>query len=644
MEGTGRQMRDVATARGGAADAVRGSAAGGRIAYAVLLAVLTIVVYLPAVHYPFIRVWDDGKYVMDNPFVRQGFSWKGFVWAFTSFHASNWHPLTWLSHMLDIQLFGPDPSGHHFVNVLLHATNGVLLFFLLHRLTGAFGRSAFVAALFALHPLHVESVAWVAERKDVLSALFWMITVLLYVRYTERPGAARYGAVVASFACGLMAKPMLVTLPGVLLLIDYWPLGRFSPAGDRPRDVLRDLWRLMGEKMPLLMLSAASSIVTIIAQREGGALGTLTTFPPGVRIANALLSYVSYLGRMVWPRDLSAYYAYAADALPLWRSLGAGALLLAVSVLSFRTRRSYPYLAVGWFWYLGMLLPVIGLVQVGMQAMADRYTYLPLIGIGIIVAWGTADLYEQWTGRRTGGERIRNIVMGSAAAAVTMLFIVQTRAQISTWSSGSTLFRRAVAVSDDYWSRFNLAASLAEEGNVDEAIREYHASIALQPSYANTHYNLGALLGRSGRAEEAVREYEEAVRLDPDHAQALNNLGTIMALRGETARAMGYFQRAVRVRPDSADFRFNIATLLRRTGKLDEAAVEYREALRLAPGLAPAHEGLAMTLHLKGQEAEAWNAVRSMRALGHEPSPALIRSLTAGSGESGREAGSDHRR
>jgi Flp pilus assembly protein TadD len=392
------------------------------------------------------------------------------------------------------------------------------------------------------------------------------------------------------------------------------------------------------------MLSAASSIVTVIAQHEGGALGTLTTYPLGVRVANALMSYVSYLGRMVWPRNLAAYYPHAADAVPLWQPLGAAALILIVSIVSFRTRRRYPYFLVGWLCYLGMLLPVIGLIQVGMQSMADRYMYLPLIGLGIVVAWGTPDLYDRWIGRRMGSERKRNIAMGSAAVAVTMLLIIPTRAQIDTWSSGSALFQRAVAISDDYWSRFNLAASLAEEGNVDEAIRQYHASIELQPSYANAHYNLGTLLGRSGRAEEAIREYEEAIRLDPDHLQALNNLGTVLALRGETDRAMGYFQRAVRLRPDSIEFRFNIATLLRKAGKLDEAAAEYREVLRLAPGLAPAHEGLAMTLHLKGNEAEAWNAVRSMRALGHEPSPGLLRSLAARSGESGQESGSNPQR
>jgi len=606
----------------------------GLFAVSALLIAVTAALYWPVLGYPYIPAWDDGQYVLENPYVRQGLSWKGAAWAFTSFHAGNWHPLTFLSHMLDVQLFGLDASGPHGVNVLLHAANAVLLLLVLHRMTGSLGKSAVVSALFAFHPLHVESVAWIAERKDVLSALFWMLTVLLYIRYAERPGAFRYGAVVVTFLLGLLAKPMLVTLPFVLLLFDYWPLGRFASAGAKPDG--RRSGKLVVEKFPLFALSAASSLVTIAAQKAGGAIGGLDSYHPVDRIANALVAVVGYLGRTAWPVGLAAFYPHPGSALPLWQPLGAALLILAMSVLALRAAGRHPWLPVGWFSYLVMLMPVIGVVQVGMQSMADRYTYLPLTGVFIIISWGAAELLAQPSMERIFGRGKRRVLPWGAAALVAAALFATASFQVRTWADGVTLFHRAVSVSDNWWTRFNLATSLADQRRFDEAIVQFRVSLALRPGFAMGHFNLGAVLEQLGRADEAGREYEEAVRIDPGHVRALNNLGKLFFLQGRDDRAMDCFQRALRHQPDAVEPRFNLATVLRKTGRLDAAEREYREVIRRAPAPAAAHEALAMLLFQAGRDAEAWSEVAAAREGGYAPDPGFIRALTARTPDPGR--------
>ncbi len=371
------------------------------------LVLATLTVYWQVGNYEFVN-FDDDKYIIENFHVQKGLTRDSVIWAFTATHVSNWHPLTWLSHMLDFQLYGLNPSGHHLTNVFFHLVNTLLLFLVLKLMTGALWRSGLVAALFAVHPLHVESVVWVAERKDVLSTLFWMLTLWAYLGYTKRPGVKRYLVILLAFALGLMAKPMLVTLPFVLLLLDYWPLKRIElgqsaiglPAASQPSTIANkpgaQAFRLLLEKTPMFVLAAVSSVVTFIVQKSGGAVGALETYPFKIRMANALLSYVIYLKKMIWPQNLAVFYPHPGQSLPMWQAAGAGLLLVVVSIAVIRAGRRYPYLPVGWLWYVGTLVPVIGLVQVGDQAMADRYTYVSLIGLFIVVAWGVPDVARSW--------------------------------------------------------------------------------------------------------------------------------------------------------------------------------------------------------------------------------------------------------
>jgi len=444
--------------------------------------------------------FDDDKYVTCNTHVQAGLTKESVSWALTSVDAKNWHPLTWLSHMLDIQVYGSNPAGHHLTNVLLHVLNTLLLFLALNRMTGHVWRGAFVAALFGVHPLHVESVAWVAERKDVLSAFFWMLTMLAYVRYVEMPKPGRYPLVLLSFALGLMAKPMLVTLPFVLLLLDYWPLDRLK---------LHSWWKLVVEKTPLFVFAAASSIVTYIVQSKGGAIGILEHLSLGARISNAVVSYMDYIGKMFWPRNLAVFYPYPVHGPPIWEIVGAGAALVCVSILVIRAGGRRPYLPVGWLWYLGTLVPVIGLVQVGRQAMADRYSYVPLIGLFIIVAWGVPDL----------ASRKRWILAVAAGPALSALMLC-TWFQVGVWRNNITFFEHALAsTSDNYVAQNNLASIFAE--NPDPKVRDAARAIRLAEEACRlTSYKipesldtLAAAYAEAGRYEEAAAIARKALKL-----------------------------------------------------------------------------------------------------------------------------------
>lgn len=498
-------------------------------------------------------VFDDTMYVSENPTVQNGLTWSGLVWAFTSFEAWNWHPLTWLSHMLDFQCYGLWPGGHHLTSVLLHMVSVIVWFLVLRQMTGRLWPSALVAALFAIHPLHVESVAWISERKDVLSGLFFGLTLAAYLRYVRRPfSVPRYLLVVLAFALGLLSKPMLVTLPCVLLLLDYWPLRRWDPlstaagAGEGSSAPAFPS-RVLLEKVPLLLLAAASCLVTMSAQTTA-----MARVPWTARAANALVSYVAYLGQSLWPVDLAAYYPHRQGSEPVWAVAGALLLLAGVSIAVVVWRRRHPYLLVGWLWYLGMLVPVIGLIQVGDQARADRYMYLPLIGLSLALAWLTAEFVG------TSLVRWRRCALAwlLALAILTGLAWQQT----SYWQDSETLWSHCLASTTDNWmASYNLGLALSDRGQFDAAMIHYRKTLELKPGWTDAHNNLGAALLRLGRFQEAIAEYEKMLEIKPRYAEAHNNIGACLLQQGQTDAAIAQFQKALELKPGYADALQNLA-------------------------------------------------------------------------------------
>ncbi len=552
------------------------------------LVVLTLLVYAQTVRFGFVRL-DDPAYVAENPHVLGGPTPANLAWAFTTTHRSNWHPLTWLSLMLDASL-GASPAVFHGTNVALHVLNVLFLFQALLGMTGLPWRGAFVAALFAIHPLHVESVAWVTERKDVLSTLFWMLTLLAYARWAERKGAARYALVVGAFVLGLLSKPMLVSLPLVLLLLDLWPLDRL-PIG-RKRSTL--LW----EKAPLLLLAALSSAITLYAQARGGAVAALEPFPLGTRVANAVVAYAGYLGKMLWPRHLALPYPYDAQALTPLRVSASALVLVAISALAVFTARSRPYLLVGWLWYLITLAPVIGLVQVGTQSMADRYTYVPLIGPFIAVTWGVIDL--------AGARRGLRVALAAAAGAVVAVLTGLAFVQTGLWRSSSELFTHALRVTERNAVAHNVVGlELDDRGRLDEAIAHYRDAIHFSRNYVDADVNLAAALARSGRPDEATLYYAEALRVVPDHLLARKGMGLLLAQQGKDQEATLYLRGAVNADPEDVQSRNNLAAVLLRQGRLDEAETHLVQALRLDPENATAHTNLGILLVRRGKASEA---------------------------------------
>jgi len=503
-----------------------------------LLAGATLAVYSQVRHYDFIT-FDDDMYVTENHMVRAGLTWPGMAWAFTAFHSSNWHPLTWLSHMLDCQIFGLQPGGHHLTNVAWHLGNTILLFLFLARATRTLWPSALVAALFALHPLHVESVAWVAERKDVLSTFFWLVTMWAYAGYVGAPCLRRYLAVVIAFVLALMAKPMAVTLPFVLLLLDYWPLGRvsggpgtapgFAGTGEpRLLAAKRVYWQLLKEKIPLFALAALSCLVTLLAQKGSGAVMPMAIRPLGPRIANALVAYVQYLVKLFWPYPMIFFYPLA--PVPWWQAAGAGLALLALTIFLLYGSRRHPYLAVGWLWYLGTLLPVIGLIQVGGQAMADRYTYIPFIGLFIILAWGISEA--------TAGWRHRKIVLSTSAAALLLACLLSSWGQAGYWRNSQTLFTQAIDINpDNYMAYHHLGMDLVNRSKLDQAIAMYQKTLALAPVYPSAYNNLAIAYARQGKFKEAIPLFKEAIRLTPGNISFHRNLALAYSQQGKKSEA-----------------------------------------------------------------------------------------------------------
>jgi len=582
---------------------------------ALALAALTSAVFWPVSRHGFIEL-DDYKYILENPNVSAGLGGDGLRWAFTSWgYEGNSDPLTWLSHMLDVSLYGLNPAGHHVTNLLLHMLNTVLLFTVLWRMTGFAGRSAFVAALFAVHPLHVESVAWVAERKDVLSAFFLMLTLQAYERYVRRPGLLWYVAVAFLFLLGLLAKPMLVTFPFVLLLLDGWPLGRVRfldfRGGGRGT---RGLGRCLGEKAPLLGLSIAASAVAYTAQSRGGALVESELLPLGQRAANAVWSYAAYVENMVWPAGLAVYYPHPQDGLSAWQVILAVIGLATATSLAIAGWRRRPYLAVGWLWYIGTLVPVIGLIQFGGHARADRFTYIPLIGLLVIIAWGGQELAEVWHFSRQAF---------AGAVAVTAACAVVAGIQVTYWQDGETLFRSALTVTTgnsvahgglgdalsnqgrladaiveykkaleihpkDYAIRQNLGNTLAKSGRFEDAALQFRQVIGFQPTNDRAYYALGLALFNLGRTGEAIGAFWEAVRINPQYWEAHVGYGNLLTTAGRLPEAAQSFQRALELHPTDAGISFNLGEVLRDLGRNDEARRCYQEALRLRPDFTPA--------------------------------------------------------
>ena len=573
------------------------------------LMLVTMATFCKVVQNDFIN-FDDPAYVTENPEVNHGLTLAGVTWAFTHYHAGNWHPLTWISLMLDCQLFGLNAGPQHLVNVLFHAANAALLFLLWHRMTGALRRSAVVAALFALHPLHVESVAWISERKDVLSTFFGLLSLLAYHRLVSESGVQSpkskvwlAGALIL-FALGLMAKPMLVTLPLVMLLLDFWPLQRiscFKVATSNPLEAQRptrcsNLKTCLWEKWPFFALTLVSCAITYQAQRSGGAIEPLAHYSVESRVSNALVAYLHYIGKMIWPVKLAIMYPLS--FIPAWQAAGAGVILLVLSILCVAAARRRPYLLTGWFWYLGTLVPVIGLVQVGRQSFADRYTYLPLVGLFVMVVWGAADLIARW--------KYRNGIAGVAAAVALLLCAADSAFQIQFWKTNLILFDHAVSVTTgNALAQNNLAAALAAAGRTQEAFSHYAEAARLNPNDALMQNNFGVALAREGMTDEAIARYRQAIQMDPNYADAYNNLGAALTGQEKFAEAVSNLSQAVALNPDHAEAYNNLGRALALQGKQSEAAAQYREAIHLVPRNDVFHLNLGLSLLKSGRPDEA---------------------------------------
>jgi tetratricopeptide (TPR) repeat protein len=557
------------------------------IAICVSLALATIIAYEPIRLNGFVN-YDDDLYVTENPNVNRGITGESILWAFTASRNSNWHPLTWLSHMLDCELFGLNPAGHHIINLFFHIANTLLLFWVLKRMTGAIWQSAFVAAAFALHPLHVESVAWVAERKDVLSGFFWMLTIGCYIRYTEQPGVRRYLLVFLVFALGLMAKPMLVTLPFVLLLLDYWPLGRLQ-WGSQGDSQGRPVWRLVGEKVPLFILTVASSVITFIIQQKGGAMDVGKSYSLGVRISNTLVCYVGYLIKTAYPANLSVLYPHPGDSLPMWQVIVSLLIVVAASVAVIYGGRRRRYLVTGWFWYLGVLVPVAGIVQVGAQAMADRYTYLSSIGIFIMAAWGAGELSAKW--------RYRKLAIGTAAGIALACLLICSRLQVRYWQDNFKLFGHSIAVTENnYLMHDSFGGALFEKGQFDDAIAQFREALRINPEYSGAKRNIGIVLLKQGKIDESIKFLTEAANSKGDQFKAHNYLGLAYAEKGELDTAIQHYKEAIRFAPDYVEAIANLGIALKEQGRVTEAIKEWERALLLKPDEPDVHYNMALAM------------------------------------------------
>ena len=548
------------------------------------LALTTLAVFWPVHSFGFLN-YDDLGHVTENRHVAGGLSLDGIIWAFTTNYFGNWHPLLWLSYMLDCQLHGLEPGWYHLTNLFIHIFSTLLLFAALKRMTAATWRSAFVAAAFALHPLHVEPVAWIATRNHILSSLFWMLTMFAYARYVEKPATGKYLLTLLFFAFGLMSKPMVVTLPFILLLLDYWPLARFE------RKTLRFL---VCEKIPFFILSVILSVVTFFVSRSFGAMVAVDVISPAIRIANAFISYAKYIWKMFWPAGLAVHYPHPGQSLSMYQAVAAAVSLLAVSILVIRVAKGRGYLLSGWLWYLVTLVPVIGLVQAGAQAMADRYTYIPSIGIFIIVAWGLSELLEKW--------RYRKVILGISAFIILLTWSVCARYQMRFWPDSMSLFEHAIEVTKhNDVAQFGLAKAFREQGKLDQAIEHYTESLRISPNYPHVHVDLGIALFEAGKADQAVEHFNQALRLKPDFADAHTNLGYALIRQGRFNEAAVHLRKAIVLDPYAAKAHYHLALLLAREDKIDETITHLRQAVAARPNWLLAMNDLAWILAINHQ-------------------------------------------
>ena len=564
------------------------------------LAVMTFAIYAQVIGHQFITL-DDDAYIKGNVMVNRGVTLAGVAWAFSTFDQGNWHPLTWIAHMMDSQLFGMNAGGHLLVNALIHIANTLLVFWFLFRTTHARWPSALAAALFALHPLHVESVAWAAERKDTLSTFFGLLSLIAYVRYAKGPSIRRYAWVAITLLLGLLAKPMLVTWPFVMLLLDYWPLRRFDLT---PRKEMgTKLWPLLREKFPLFALVAASAVITTIAQSHGGAVRTFQDFPIALRLTNALVSYVKYLLLTFWPNDLGVYYPYTTSGTPAWQIICAAFLLIGITALCFFQRKIRPYLVVGWLWFLGALVPVIGIVQVGGQTMADRYFYIPSIGLFIVIAFGLADIAE------TRG--LAPSLSAAVASGILLALAILTNAQIHRWSNSFTLFKHTLAVTPpNLIIENNLGSALSRSGLHDEAGAHFEKALQIIPAHYDsllydTLLNMGITRFYQNRLPEAIEYCQSALRVRPDAPKAHDLLGMALAMQGHGEAALDEMRHAAELAPNDADIQKDLGVTLARLGRIPESIDHFHEALRLNPYNASAHNNLGLSLLESGKPGES---------------------------------------
>jgi len=572
----------------------------------ILLAVVTVLLYLPMRNHGFVD-YDDPDYVLNNVQIKKGVTGEGIIWALTRSHSSNWHPLTWISHMLDWQMFGDKAGGHHMVNLLFHTLNTVLLLLVLRKLTGSLWRSAFVAALFAWHPLHVESVAWVSERKDVLSGFFWILTIWAYGHYVEKRSWQRYTLTLVFFALGLMSKPMVVTLPCVLLLLDWWPLRRWDWPGKAddaaaPRKT-ESLGFLLVEKIPFIALTIGSSLATFWAQKAGGAVASVSIIPLENRIANAFISYQRYLEMMFLPRNLAVIYPHPQGDWTWWRLTIAILLLVAVLAVGVWLARRKGYLITGWLWYLGSLVPMIGLVQVGSQALADRYTYIPLIGVFVMIVWGLAELVNRWPQLKEG------LAITGGLALVACLTL--TSMQLRVWKDSYALFGHAAkVVPRNFIAHRNLGDFYVGRGDYDVGFGHFKKALEYLPKYTEVHNNWGVALFKQNKHAESVPHFLKALEIKKDNTEARINLANALTLLGKTDEAIGHYQEVLKVKPQFADAHNNLGNAYVFKQRYDEAIACYTEALRLKPEYAEAHTGLGLALSKKGRADEALTSYR----------------------------------
>ena len=619
----------------------------------IFLIVITCAVYSQSLHFDFAN-YDDQEYVTKNPRVQNGITQSNIAWALTATHFANWHPLTWLSYMVDYELYGLNAGGYHLTNILFHLLNTLLLFFLLSRMTGTIGKSAFVAVLFALHPLHVESVAWVSERKDVLSTFFWLLTIWAYINYVKLPSVRKYIVVVVFFILGIMSKPMVVTLPFVLILLDYWPLNRFVD-NSNVKNETSELCRLerkttlflVLEKIPLLLIALFSCIVTYVVQKQAGAVGTTESFTLDMRIVNAIVSYAGYFGKMIWPVDLSAFYPHP-GFWPFGKIILSGILLLISSITVCAGARRYPYLAVGWLWYLGTLVPVIGLVQVGAQAMADRYTYIPLIGLFIIITWGVPDLLRRLP--------FRKFILGFASLLIVVLLSLLSWQRCSLWGNNLALwndvlnnhkvafaynirgigyaekgqyqmaigdYNKALIMDPEYAEALNnRGIAYGASGNYERSFRDFDRALQLKPLFADAYYNRGMIYKTMGKHGEAVNDFTQALNIQEAMADALNNRGIVFGSEGQYDKALADFNKALKTNRNFAQAFYNRGILYNIQKKHDLALADFGRAVKIKPDYADAYNNMAFSLEAQGKLGEAME--HYLTALKIQPSHAQV--------------------